>query len=120
VREFDRYELSLPAGWDAELVAAGTTDRIASLAGLDEKTTAAVRLAVIEACINVFEQSPDQEIRVNLTFVVDENKLLVIFRDTGSRPDAGQLGPEGIREQLEQLRPGGWRLLTIKSIDPGA
>ena len=54
------------------------------------------------------------------TTTVAGNKLLVVFRDIDRGSDAGQLSPEGIREQLERLRPSSWRLLTIRQLDPGA
>jgi hypothetical protein len=58
MQEFVKYELTLPIGPDSELVAASTTERIAYLTSFDERTMMAVRLAVIEACIDAFEHSP--------------------------------------------------------------
>jgi len=58
--------------------------------------------------------------RVNVTFVLEGTKLLVLVRHLGNSSDAIQLDPAGIRGQLRRPRPGGWALITIKHPDSGA
>jgi serine/threonine-protein kinase RsbW len=106
--ELLQYELTLPMAPDAELVAAGTTEKIALLTGFDEKTMGEVRMAVIEACINAFEHSDSPDKRVYLTFAVEEDRLLVVVRDFGKGFDPAQV------EEPPLLTPRGWGLRFIK------
>ena len=106
--ELLQYELTLPMAPDAELVAAGTTEKIALLTGFDEKTMREVQLAVIEACINAFEHSDSPDKRVYLIFVVEEDRLLVVVRDFGKGFDPAKVG------EPPRLTPRGWGLRFIK------
>jgi serine/threonine-protein kinase RsbW len=112
--DFLQFELTLPIAPEAELVAAGTTEQIALHTGFDEKAMAEVRLAVIEACINAFEHSDSPDKRVYLTFVAEEDKLLVIVRDFGKGFDPTQAERPRIKEKLKTLQPRGWGLTLIK------
>ena len=116
--ELLQYELTLPMAPDAELVAAGTTEKVALLTGFDEKAMAEVRLAVIEACINAFEHSNSPDRHVYLTFVAEEDKLLVIVRDFGKGFDPTAVDPSRtrIKEKLTGLQSRGWGLVLIKRL----
>jgi serine/threonine-protein kinase RsbW len=114
--ELLQFELTLPIAPEAELVAAGTTEKIALHTGFDEKAMSEVRLAVIEACINAFEHSNSPDRRVYLTFVVEQDRLLVIVRDFGKGFDPTTVDPPRIHEKLKTLRKRGWGLLLIKRL----
>ncbi len=116
--ELLQFELTLPMAPDAELVAAGTTEKIALQTGFDEKAMSEVRLAVIEACINAFEHSNSPDRRVYLTFVVEQDRLLVIVRDFGKGFDPTMVDPPRIQEKLKAMRGDkrGWGLMLIKRL----
>ena len=114
--ELLQFELTLPIAKNAELVAAGTTEKIALNTGFDEKAMSEVRLAVIEACINAFEHSGSPDRRVYLTFVVEEDKLVVVVRDFGKGFDPTTVDPPRIQEKLKELRKRGWGLMLIKRL----
>ena len=113
--ELLQFELTLPIATEAELIAAGTTERIAIFAGFDEKAMSEVRLAVIEACINAFEHSQSPDRRVYLTFVVEEDRLLVIVRDFGKGFDPTTVDRPRIQAKLKDLKRG-WGLVLIKRL----
>lgn len=112
--ELLQFELTLPIVDEAELVAAKATEQIALHTGFDERATGQVTQAVIEACINAFEHSDSPDRRVYLTFVVDEDKLLVIVRDFGKGFDPTKLDEPRIRQKVSGLQPRGWGLTIIK------
>lgn len=108
-----QFELTLPIARDAELVAAGATEEIALRAGFDETAMTQIRSAVIEACINAFEHSESPDRRVYLTFVAEEDKLLVIVRDFGKGFDPTKADPPHIQEKLRKMHKRGWGLVII-------
>jgi serine/threonine-protein kinase RsbW len=116
--ELLQFELTLPIADEAELVAAGTTEKIALHTGFDEKAMSEVRLAVIEACINAFEHSDSPDRRVYLTFVAEQDKLLVVVRDFGKGFDPTKVTPPCIQEKLKEMRANrrGWGLMLIKRL----
>jgi anti-sigma regulatory factor (Ser/Thr protein kinase) len=119
------FELTVPVDTDAELVAAATAEKIASLAGIDERERSMIRIAVTEACGNRFEHGGDFVTGVNLTFIRQENRLLIILRVLGTELGTIQMDPSHIQQLLAKLRPGQWQLLmwkltTIVGSDPGA
>jgi serine/threonine-protein kinase RsbW len=115
--ELLQFELTLPFAPDSELVAAGTTERIADLAGFDEKAMSEVRLAVIEACINAFEHSNSPDRRVYLTYVLEQDRLLVIVRDFGQGLDPTKVHSSRIKERMKGLpQPRGWGLVLIRRL----
>jgi serine/threonine-protein kinase RsbW len=114
--ELLQFELTLPIARDAELVAAGTTEKIALYTGFDEKAMSEVRLAVIEACINAFEHSDSPDRRVYLTFVAEKDKLLVVVRDFGKGFDPTQVDAPRIQEKLKRTPRRGWGLMLIRRL----
>jgi len=117
--ELLQYELTLPNAPDAELVAAGTVEKIALQTGFDDKAMSEVRLAVIEACVNAIHHSDSPDKRVYLTFVVQEDRLLVIVRDFGKGFDPTSVDRDRarIQERMDKLpRRRGWGLVLIKRL----
>src|SRR5437764_1565748 len=94
-------------------MSAGTTGKIALHTGFDEKAMSEVRSAVIEACINAFEHSDSPDRRVYLTFVAEEDKLLVVVRDFGKGFDPTKVDPPRIQEKLRKMHKRGWGLVII-------
>jgi serine/threonine-protein kinase RsbW len=113
--ELLQFELTLPIASEAELIAASTSERIAIFAGFDEKAMSEVRLAVIEACINAFEHSQSPDRRVYLTFVVGDDRLLVIVRDFGKGFDPTTVDRPRVQAKLKDLKRG-WGLVLIKRL----
>jgi serine/threonine-protein kinase RsbW len=107
-----QFELTLPMAAEAELVAAATTEKIAVRTGFDEHAVDEVRFDVVEACINAIHHSDSPDGRVYLTFVVQEDRLLVIVRDFGKGFDPATAHPP-IRKKLKDLQRG-WGLILIR------
>jgi serine/threonine-protein kinase RsbW len=111
--ELLQFELTLPIAPEAELVAAGATEQIALQVGFDRNATDQIRSAVIEACINAFEHSGSPDRRVYLTFVAEEDKLLIVVRDFGKGFDPTKADPPRIKERLRRMHKRGWGLVII-------
>lgn len=114
--ELLQFELSVPMAREAELVAASATEQIAFRTGFSQKAMEEIRQAVIEACINAFEHSDSPDRRVYLTFVAEEDKLLVVVRDFGKGFDPTQVDRPCIQAQISRLRKRGWGLVLIKRL----
>jgi serine/threonine-protein kinase RsbW len=114
--ELLQFELTLPIARDAELVAARATEQIALHTGFDQNAADEIRAAVIEACINAFEHSDSPDRRVYLTFVAEEDKLLVVVRDFGKGFDPTKVDRPCIQEKLSRLRKRGWGLVLIQRL----
>jgi len=111
-----QYELTIPMISDAELVAARATEEIARLVAFSERAVEQVRLAVIEACLNAIEHSHSADRRIYLTFVCDDEKLLIIVRDFGKGFDPLEVRQPDIREKLGAMNKGGWGLYLIRRL----
>ena len=114
--ELLQFELTLPIARETELVAAGATEQIALRTGFDQKAMEQIRSAVVEACINAFEHSDSPDRRVYLTFVAEEDKLLIVVRDFGKGFDPSKVDRPCIQEKLSRLRRRGWGLVLIKRL----
>ena len=114
--ELVQYELTIPMLPDAELVAARATEEIARLVAFAERAVEQVRMAVIEACLNAIEHSGSADRRIYLTFVCDDEKLLIIVRDFGKGFDPLEVRQPDIREKLGAMDKGGWGLYLIRRL----
>jgi len=112
--ELLQFELTLPMAPEVELVAASAIEPIAMRTGFDENAMMQIRQAVIEACTNAIEHSDSPDRRVYLTFVADEDKLLVVVRDFGKGFDPTKLDAPQIQEKLRRMHKRGWGLVIIK------
>jgi serine/threonine-protein kinase RsbW len=111
-----QYDLTIPMQPDAELVAARATEEIARLIAFPQRAVEQVCLAVIEACLNAFEHSQSQDRRVYLTFISDEDKLLIVVRDFGRGFDPLEVRKPDIQEKIGAINKGGWGLFLIRKL----
>src|SRR5260370_34053217 len=114
--ELLQFELTRAIARETELVAAGATEQIALRTGFDQTAMEQIRSAVVEACINAFEHSDSPDRRVYLTFVAEEDKLLIVVRDFGKGFDPTKVDRPCIQEKLSRLRKRGWGLVLIKRL----
>lgn len=78
----DEYEIVVPMGEDAELIAAHTVEEIAKRHNFDAKAINQIKTALVEACINAAEHSlsPDRKIYQKFTFADDRIKITISNR----------------------------------------
>ena len=81
---------------------------------LGEEETHRLKAAVDEACTNIIRHSyggaPDQ--RIVITFTLSEDRLEILLRDFGRKPDPARLEPR----EPDASRPGGLGLPLIRSV----
>jgi len=76
-REPDNYEITIPMSADSELVAVRAFEQIAEGIDFSEKAKGQVRMALMEACINIKEAFASDTGRIHLGFKTAENHLSV-------------------------------------------
>ena len=111
-----RVDLNIPMVQEMELAASQTAAALAQFAGLEERQTDEVRVALIEACLNAFEHSRSKDGRVRIEFDIEEHTFTVRILDTGKGFD-----PEAARQDVEDRRARGesrrgWGLRIIEEL----
>jgi anti-sigma regulatory factor (Ser/Thr protein kinase) len=110
------FELAIPMGSNAELVAAKAVEQIAKNINLDPELVNYLQLALIETCINAFEHSGSYEKKVFLKFITRPEKIEIIIESPGRH-----FSPESLREipVEDKLRTGqkrGWGFRLVSGI----
>lgn len=77
------YEMTIPTSADSELVAVRAFEQIAEGTDFTEKAKGQVRMALMEACINIKEALASDNGKIHLGFKVTEDGLLVRLRPEG-------------------------------------
>ena len=108
--------LTLPMLPTMEVAASQTADAVLRYLAFPPDAIDEVKHALIEACINAFEHSGSPDRRVYLTFVVQQDRLLVVIRDFGKGFDPTKVDSPRIKQRLSGLQPRGWGLLLIKRL----
>jgi anti-sigma regulatory factor (Ser/Thr protein kinase) len=82
-KELDDYEITIPMSAESELVAVRAFEQIAEGVDFSEKAKGQVRMALMEACINIKEAFASDTGRIHLGFKTAENHLSVRLRPEG-------------------------------------
>ena len=77
------YEMTIPMSADSELVAVRAFEQIADGSDFNEKAKGQVRMALMEACINVKEALASDTGKIYLGFKIANNLLVVHLRPEG-------------------------------------
>ncbi|NJN17053.1 MAG: anti-sigma factor antagonist [Oscillochloris sp.] len=87
----------------------------AELAGLDERATWQVQLAVDEAATNVIQHAYDEDTPGELTlgWSCENNRFVITLRDNGRSFDPAGVPPPDIYSSLEERQVGGLGLYLI-------
>ena len=114
--EAEEFRLEMPFGADNELIAAGTVEQIARRLPFGTDAINQIKMAVVEACINVFEHSfsPDQKILQR--FRLESDRLVVTISSRGVVPTNlnGTSSRSDTTEAAEARR--GYGLILIRSL----
>ena len=99
-QEPDGYEITIPISADSELVAVRAFEQIVEGSGFSEKAKGQVRMALMEACINVKEAFAAETGKIHLGFEIVEDRLSVRLR------------PEGVvRAETDLVKAWGMKML---------
>ena len=110
------FELTIPMGSNAELVAAKAVEQIAKNINLDPELVNYLQLALIEICINAFEHSGSYEKKVFLKFITRPDKIEVIIESPGRQFSIGSLSEIPVEEKLMTGQKRGWGLRLVSGI----
>lgn len=117
------YEIVLPIGEDAELIAAHTAEDIAKRHNFDAHSINQIKTALVEACINAAEHSLSPDGKIYQKFIIEDDKIVITVSNRGLRLSGRAAehvpSPEGRR---------GWGLtlmrrlmdeVTVEDVDDG-
>ncbi len=112
----DAIRLSVPSDAAVMTVVRALVEKMASLAGFDEKQRCRIVLAIDEACTNIirhqYEGQPDGRIDIETHLGEDDGRLSLVLRDYGPVRD-----PEQFRgRELDDVRPGGLGIHIIREV----
>ncbi|MBC7901528.1 MAG: ATP-binding protein [Saprospiraceae bacterium] len=105
------YEIVVPMGGEAELIAAHAVEEIAKRHHFDSKAINQIKTALVEACINASEHSLSPDQKIYQKFIVDDERLNITISNRGLRladKTASEVEPD------EERR--GWGLKLMKKL----
>ncbi len=107
--------ITLTADLDALASISAFMTEAAELAGLDERATWQVQLAVDEAATNVIQHAydPDAPGALTLSWSCEDGRFVVVLRDFGRHFDPQSIPPPDITSPLEERQIGGLGLYLI-------
>ena len=81
----EEYEIAIPMGGDAELVAAHTLEDIARKHGFKSSDINQIKTALVEACINASEHSHSPDGQIRLSFHLSGSRITITVSNRGVR-----------------------------------
>lgn len=117
----DEYEMVIPMGDDAELIAAHTAEQIARRINFRPEAINQIKTAVVEACINASEHSLSPDRKIYQRFKVESDKLIVTIASRGvmaprSAGKNGQGLPGTAGDEARPKQRRGWGLQLIQTL----
>lgn len=107
--------LTLPADLDALARISAFVTEAADRAGLDERSTWQVQLAVDEAATNIIQHAYDDDASgdIMLAWIHEGNRFIVMLRDQGRQFAPQDVPPPDLESPLEERQVGGLGLYLI-------
>ncbi|HSI87936.1 MAG TPA: ATP-binding protein, partial [Pyrinomonadaceae bacterium] len=106
----EEYEIVIPMGGDAEMVAAHTVEDIARRHDMSPKAINQIKTALVEACINATEHSHSPDRRIHQRFVVRPGSITITVSNRGVR----------LTDQVQPVEPDegrrGWGLKLMRNL----
>lgn len=88
----NEINLTIPMLPNMEITATQTAEAVARFMEFEPDQIDAVKMALIEACINAFEYSNSVEGQVYIKFIMNSEDLVVVIRDFGEGFDPERSG----------------------------
>ena len=116
------FEMTIPMAADSELVAVRAFEQIAEGADFTEKAKSQVRLALMEACVNVKDALASHTAKIHLGFGIAEDRFLVRLRPENLKETETDLvkawGMKMLRTLMDEVKlhrtAQGFELLMVK------
>lgn len=110
------FEMVIPAGSDAELVAAKAVEQIGRNINLAPDVINQIQLALIEACVKVMEHSESHDKKVFLKFTASQEKIEIIIESHGKFFDTEDAEGPIAEEKFMPEDKGGWGLKFMRTM----
>lgn len=114
VAHADEFEMVIPIGEETELVAATAVEQIARRLSFEPEAVNQIKLALIEACINIAEHSLSPERKIYHRFRAEGDKLVITVWSRGvafrGEPSAANNGNQASGSKR------GWGLKIIRTL----
>jgi len=109
----DEYEIVVPMGEEAEMLAAQTIDDIAGRHAFPKKATNQIKTAAVEACINAAEHSLSPDRKIVQKYSVAADRITITISNRGLRlADKQSLAPD----EAATSERRGWGLKLIRGL----
>ena len=109
-------EVKIPPKPDMELLAAASLEQLATASGYAPETIAAMKMAVLEACLNAIEHSanPEKEIRVSMECT--PTKFTILVENEGATFDPQEVEEPDIADKIGMSYKRGWGISLIRKL----
>jgi serine/threonine-protein kinase RsbW len=107
----EEYEIAIPMGGDAELVAAHTLEDITRKHGFKSSDINKIKTALVEACINASEHSHSPDGQIRLSFHLAGSLMTITVANRGVR-----LSDQMPNEDAESEARRGWGLKLMERL----
>ncbi len=110
--------LTVPATLESLAQISAFVNEASQCAGLDDHTAWQVELAVDEAATNIIQHgyAPDHPGIIELTWRIEDNRLVMTLRDYGRRFNPDDVPPPDVSSPLEERQPGGLGLYLMNQL----
>jgi serine/threonine-protein kinase RsbW len=110
--------LTIPATLESLAQISAFVNEASQRAGLDVHTAWQVELAVDEAATNIIQHGydPDRPGIIELTWRIEDGRLVITLRDYGRRFNPDDVPPPDVSSPLEERQPGGLGLYLMNRL----